>query len=318
MEKTIEYRNVHGNRKYKDSLFRMVFQKKTDLLELYNAVNGTNYNNPDDLEINTLENVLYITMKNDTSFMIGCTINLYEHQSSYNPNMPFRGLIYFSQLYNKYAEQRKLNLFSTALQKIPTPQYIVFYNGLKSEPDCRILKLSDAFETDGGCLECEATMLNINYGRNLELMEKCKRLEEYAIFIAAVRNYTIGEKMSLNEAITQAIDECIEKGILVDVLTEQRAEVFMYILESFDKELYERDLRDNIRAEVKEEVRAEVKEEVKAEVKEELREEVKTECVREKLKSQIKIKLSRGKSVEEIADALEEAVETIQSLIKEI
>ena len=100
MKETIKYQDIRGNRKYKDSLFRMVFQKKSDLLELYNAINGTEYTNPDELEINTLENVLYITKKNDVSFIIDCTMNLYEHQSSYNPNMPLRGLVYFSKQYN--------------------------------------------------------------------------------------------------------------------------------------------------------------------------------------------------------------------------
>ena len=243
MKETIEYQNIHGNRKHKDSLFRKVFRKKKDLLDLYNAINGTNYENEDELEINTLDNVLYMSVKNDISCIVGCTINLYEHQSSYNPNMPLRGLIYFAQLYNIYTEKRKLNLFSSTLQKIPTPQFVVFYNGLKKEPDRKVLKLSDAFMNSGGCLECSAIMLNINYGNNRELMEKCRRLEEYAIFIETVRNYAADERLDLGEAITRAIEDCIKKEILSDILTEERAEVFMYILESFDKELYERDLK---------------------------------------------------------------------------
>lgn len=258
MNETIEYQNIHGNRKHKDSLFRKVFRKKKDLLALYNALNGTNYENEDDLEINTLDNALYMSVKNDVSCIVGCTMNLYEHQSSYNPNMPLRGLIYFAQLYNRYTEKRKLNLFSSTLQMIPTPQYIVFYNGLKNEPDRQVLKLSDAFQTDGGCLECEAIMLNINYGQNRELMEKCRRLEEYAIFIATVRKYAADEKLSLGDAITIAIDECIEKGVLLDILTEERAEVYMYILESFDKELYEKDLKENAIAEGRAEGRQEM------------------------------------------------------------
>ena len=243
MKETIEYQNIHGNRKHKDSLFRKVFRKKKDLLDLYNAINGTNYENEDELEINTLDNVLYMSVKNDISCIVGCTINLYEHQSSYNPNMPLRGLIYFAQLYNIYTEKRKLNLFSSTLQKIPTPQFVVFYNGLKKEPDRKVLKLSDAFMNSGGCLECSAIMLNINYGSNRELMEKCRRLKEYAIFIEMVRKYATDESLDLGVAITLAIDECIKREILSDILTEERAEVFMYILESFDKELYERDLK---------------------------------------------------------------------------
>ena len=125
MNETIEYQNIHGNRKYKDSLFRKVFRKKKDLLALYNAINGTSHENEDDLEINTLDNALYMSVKNDVSCIIGCTMNLYEHQSSYNPNMPLRSLIYFAQQYNIYTEKRKLNLFSSTLQKIPAPRYSI-------------------------------------------------------------------------------------------------------------------------------------------------------------------------------------------------
>ena len=258
-----ENQDIRGNRNHKDALFRMVFSKKEDLLDLYNAVRGTAYQNAEDLEVNTLENVLYMAMKNDISFMIDCTMNLYEHQSSYNPNMPLRGLMYFVQLYSKYADQRKLNLYSTTIQKIPTPQFVVFYNGMKEEPDRQILKLSDAFQAEGGCIECEATMLNINLGRNMELMEKCRRLEEYATFVSTVRKYTQAGELDLGEAIRQAMDECIEKGILSDILTNQRAEV-----------------KDEVRAEVKDEVRAEVKDEVRAEVKDEIRAEVRAEAQR--------------------------------------
>ena len=305
-----ENQNIRGNRKHKDALFRMVFSKKEDLLDLYNAVRGTNYQNVEDLEVNTLENVLYMTMKNDISFMIDCTMNLYEHQSSYNPNMPLRGMMYFAQLYTKYADQRKLNLYSSTLQKIPTPQFVVFYNGMKEEPDRQVLRLSDAFQTEGGCLECEATMLNINLGRNKELMEKCRRLEEYAIFVSTVRKYMKTDNLELGEAIRQAMEECIERGILSDILTDQQAEVFAVLLETFDKELYERDLRENIRAEVKEEVRAEVKAEVK--------EEVRAEAKKEKMLELIRRKLAKGKSIEEIADALEEDTETVKELVKEL
>lgn len=326
MNETIEYQNIHGNRKHKDELFRMVFSKKEDLLDLYNAINETNYKNVDDLEVNTLENVLYMTMKNDVSFMIECTMNLYEHQSSYNPNMPLRGMIYFARLYNKYVDQRKLNLYSSTLQKIPTPRFIVFYNGFKEEPDRKILKLSEAFLMKKGCLECEATMLNINRGRNRILMERCRRLEEYSIFIDTVREHSFRDCISLEEAITLAIDECIEKGILPDVLKKQRAEVFAVILETFDKELYERDLKEQLRREAREEaiaearaeVRAEVQAEVRAEVQEEVRAEGLAEGREEKLKEQIMKKLQKGKSIEEIADALEEDIAKIREMIKKI
>ena len=306
MNETIEYRNILGNKKYKDSLFCRTFHKKKDLLDLYNALNGTNYTDLDDLEINTLDNALYLTVKNDVSCIIGCTMNLYEHQSTYNPNMPLRGMVYFAQLYNKYVEMRKLNLFSSTLQKIPTPQYVVFYNGLKEEPDRQVLKLSEAFQTQGGCLECEVTMLNINYGRNRALMEKCRRLEEYAIFVEKVRMYALDKKMTLTAAITRAIDECIEEDILSDILTEQRAEVTMYILESFDKEIYERDLK------------AEAEAEGRAEGHAAGRAEGMKSGARLKLRELVQRKLAKGKTVEEIAEWLEEDIELIEELKNEL
>ena len=130
MNQTTEYLEFpKENREHKSTLFCKVFEDKKYLLELYNGVNQTNYQNIDDLEVNTLENVVYITMKNDLSFLIDCNMNLYEHQSSINPNMPLRGLLYLAQLYNKYIAKHNLNMFSSSAQKIPVPQYVVFYNG---------------------------------------------------------------------------------------------------------------------------------------------------------------------------------------------
>ena len=130
MKETIEYQNIHENRKYKDTLFRMVFKEKQHLLDLYNAVNGTVYENPEELEINTLENVLYISMKNDVSFMIDGMINLYEHQSTKNANMPLRGVLYFARLLEEYILENDLDIFSSKLQQIPTPKYIIFSLGI--------------------------------------------------------------------------------------------------------------------------------------------------------------------------------------------
>ena len=120
-------RKFHVRRKYKDRLFQKVFEDKKDLLELYNAVNETNYTNPDELEITTLEDVIYLSMKNDLSFIIGSTLNLYEHQSTYNPNIPIRSLIYFARLYEAYINKNGYNVYGHKLIKLPTPQFIVFY-----------------------------------------------------------------------------------------------------------------------------------------------------------------------------------------------
>ncbi len=129
---------VLQNREYKDRLFKAIFGRNTEeskrwRLELYNALNGTSYTDPDALEVNTIENVIYITMRNDISFLLDSEMNLYEQQSTRNPNMPLRGLMYFAQLYQIYLTERDKSLLSSKLVKIPTPKFIVFYNGSENE-----------------------------------------------------------------------------------------------------------------------------------------------------------------------------------------
>ena len=94
--------NHHVNSKYKDTLFRMIFRDKKNLLSLYNALNKTSYTNPDDMKITTLEDVIYVGMKNDVSFLFSSIMNLFEHQSTFNPNMPVRGLLYLARIYQNY------------------------------------------------------------------------------------------------------------------------------------------------------------------------------------------------------------------------
>lgn len=166
------WRRLKPRRKYKDKLFQRVFSDKKDLLDLYNAVNQTSYTNPDDLEITTLEDVIYLSMKNDLSFIISSTLNLYEHQSTFNPNMPIRGLLYFARLYEAYIKEHSLDVYGRQRISLPAPQFIVFYNGREKQPDELILKLSDCFTPNvpasnhTSVLECQAQMFNINYGHN--------------------------------------------------------------------------------------------------------------------------------------------------------
>lgn len=236
-----------ADREYKDRLFRFVFQEKRDLLELYNAVNGTSYQNPEELIVNTLEDVVYIGMKNDISFLIGGTVNLYEHQSSRCPNMPLRGLLYFARIYDNYVEQHKLDVYSSVLQRLPVPRHLIFYNGTENEPDKREMSLQDAFITgsksEEPCLECKATLLNINYGHNRELMKKCRKLEEYAIFGGKVRE-KLAQGMDRNTAVHAAVEESIHLGVLKDILIKNRNEVVDMILTTFDQELHDKTERE--------------------------------------------------------------------------
>ena len=223
--------------------FQRVFRDKEYLLELYNAINRTNYSNSDDLEITTLEDVIFMSMKNDKSFIISSTMNLYEHQSTANPNMPIRGLLYFAQLYDEYIKLHDLDVYGRKLVKLPTPQYIVFYNGKEEMPDDQTLLLTDAFECDSEvedmepALECRARVLNVNDGHNAELMNKCKRLMHYSQFIARI-NQNIDAGMLLQHAIDEAISYCLENDILTDVLIRNRSEVRHMLLTEFNEKKF--------------------------------------------------------------------------------
>lgn len=229
------------NTKYKDRLFRLIFQEKKELLELYNAVNESHYTNPDDLEIRTIEDVVYMGMRNDLSFIIGDEMNLYEHQSTFSPNIPLRGLFYFSSVYKAYIEPMKHKLYSESKLQIPFPQYIIFYNGIEEKPERQELKLSMLFVGNGKgktpALECTALVLNVNYGKNKELMERCRTLKEYAQFVAIVRR-NLAESIDHQEAVERAVDECIRKDILANVLRKNRSEIVDSILTEWDENEY--------------------------------------------------------------------------------
>ena len=219
----------------------MLFSDRKNLLSLYNAVNQRDYKNPEDLEIITLENAIYMGMKNDLAFIIDTNLYLYEHQSTYNPNMPLRDLFYICSEYQKLVDKK--SLFSSTLQKIPAPNFIEFYNGSTVISDCTELRLSSAFEhlTGEPKLELIVTVLNVNEGHNADLMQHCSMLKEYAQYVARVRHYA--SDMPLNEAVKHAVDECIREGILAEFLTRNRNEVISMSIFEYDKELEEKKLR---------------------------------------------------------------------------
>lgn len=220
------------NREYKSTVFCMIYRDKRKLLELYNAMNHSNYTDSEALEIVTLENAIYMSMKNDLAFIIDMHLYLYEHQSTYNPNMPLRDLLYVANEYQKLVHDA--SIYASTLVKIPAPRFVVFYNGKEKRPEQEVLKLSDAYHTDelDPELELKVTVLNINSGNNKELMESCRTLREYMQYVNCVRYYTDERGMNLSEAVEYAVNECIEKGIMADFLRENKAEaVSMSIFE---------------------------------------------------------------------------------------
>lgn len=246
---------IRVSRNIKDRVFRLLFEKDREaLLELYNALNGTNYHDASELRIVTLEGVVYMVMKNDLAFIVAGTLNLYEHQSTLNPNMPVRFLIYLAGEYQKLVEEAKESIYGTKLITLPTPQCVVFYNGDKDIPEEQTLRLSDAFEIrkDDAGVELTVRMLNINYGHNKELLEKCRVLSEYAEFVDICKQF-IAKGGNRHKALSAAIDYCIEHDILSEFLKNNRAEVVGMLLEKFDIKKYENSLREEGKEEGKEE-----------------------------------------------------------------
>ncbi len=229
------------NRNYKSSMFCMLWENKEDLLSLYNAVNGTHYTNADDLVVNTLRNAIYMGMKNDMSFIFDMSLNLYEHQSTANPNMPLRNLFYVAQVLQGMVKDD--NLYGTSLVMIPTPKFVVFYNGTARQPERQTLRLSDSFtkKHDSVNLELVVEIININSGNNEELMRNCKLLREYVLYIEKVRYYAYN--LPIDQAVSRAVDDCISEGILADFLLQNKAEAIAMSIFEYDQEAHMKHVR---------------------------------------------------------------------------
>lgn len=245
------YMNNRINHLYKDRLFKVIFgspENKHNALSLYNALNGTDYKNPQDLTVYTIENAVYMGMNNDFSFILDGSLSLYEQQSTFNPNMPLRGLFYLSKQYEKYVEDNRLLLYSSSRKMIPTPNYVVFYNGNTELPDKSILKLSDSFtrKSDNDyvpAIEVRALVLNINAGKNGELLELCRPLMDYANFINHVK-INIQNGMINEDAVENAVDYAIKENYLDGWFKAHRAEAIGMILTEYDEKQVMQQLAD--------------------------------------------------------------------------
>lgn len=270
----------------------MLFEDRDNLLELYNAMSGKHYTDPELLEINTLENAIYMSIKNDISFLIDGRLSLYEHQSTYSPNLPLRFLFYISHLYSRMTKDS--NLYGTKGVKIPAPEFIIFYNGRDEMPERQILKLSDMYSiTDRKTrLELEAVMLNISGEYNQKLKAACRTLREYAIYTDKIRQYA--DEMELDDAVEYTIRECIAEGVLKDFLEKHRAEAKEMSIFEYDQEKHMRQEREAAW------------------------EDGHMAGIEDSLKKLIQIKLRKGHSSARIADELEESEERIRELIDKL
>ena len=277
------------NKKYKDTVFRLLFGKdKNELLKLYNAVNGSSYTNADDLTINTLEDALYVSMRNDVSFVFQDELGLYEHQSTLNPNLPLRDLFYVSDLLQEMTAER--NIYGSRRITIPAPRFYVFYNGEEDPGQITEYRLSDMFEKNEETPELEliVKVININEGQNNKVLNNCTTLQEYAKFIAMIRENQ--KTMSINKAVTKAVNDCIEQEILKDFLLKHKAQVIKMSIYEYDENKQRRFDREEGRKEGRE------------------------EGGNIKLITLIQKKVIKGRTLDAIADELESTEEEIKPL----
>ena len=296
---------IRVNSKHKDRLFKKIFETKEDLLSLYNAINNSDYQNTDDLLIYTMDDYIYMGMKNDLAFLIDMTINVFEHQSTYNPNMPLRGFFYMSSVLQKYVALNHLDIYSSKRIPLPLPQYYVFYNGTREMPDETTLYLTDSMSDSNAAQKSSAQfaahMININAGHSNGIMKKCPRLYEYSLFIAEIRQ-NLKEHLALKEAIEKAVDLCISKGILSDILLGNKAEVTEMILEEYDENLHISNEKEISYQEGLEEGRKEEQKHTQAALQ----------------RANVFSLALQGKSDTEIADCLNLSLETVQDILAEV
>ena len=242
---------VEGRAQYKDRLFSFLFgseENKAWTLSLYNAVNGSDYDDPSAIEITTIKEVMYLGMHNDVSFLIANEMALYEQQSTYNPNMPLRMLQYAGNLYEKHIKQNKLNKYGNALLKLPVPKLVVFYNGRTEQPEEAVLKLADSFPSGADAdISVKVRLLNVNVGKNEKLLKACRPLGEYSWLVDEVRAGAMGNYGNLASVIDGAISAMPSDFLIKPFLEAHRAEVNGMLLTEYDEaeqmELFKRDAR---------------------------------------------------------------------------
>ena len=295
------------NREYKSDVFSMLMENKSYALEVYNALNHSDYRNPEEVEIIRLERGISLSIRNDASFLIDMNMSFYEHQSTYNPNMPLRSAIYYVNALEDWLRRKNLDLFSRKRIQIPTPHFVVFYNGTEKRPEYEEMRLSEAFchKTDEPGIEVRCRVYNINPDNNRPLKERSAVLEGYTYFVEKVRTYQKGN-MSLEEAVDRAIEDCIENHVLEDFVRDRKDEVkkmthLDYTWEKREQMIRKEEFEDGMEQGIAQGIERGIEQGV-----EQGRFQILIELVCSKLK--------KGKTPEEIADALEEPVENIQKI----
>jgi len=242
-----------ANREFKATLFSELFSDPDNLRELYNALSDTNYGKETPIVINTLENVFFNDLKNDVSFTIDDKyVVLLEHQSTINANMPLRCLMYIARVYEKLTEERAI--YQERMLEIPTPEFIVLYNGTKPFPPEKILRLSEAYKVkdeihkSSGNLDFTIRVVNINPGCNDDLLQKSEALNGYTIFVERVRR-SRDSGINLRDAITEAINWGMTQSTIKTFLKAHGLEASSMLMTEFNidiaKEVWQEEARED-------------------------------------------------------------------------
>ena len=303
------HRRNHPNRQYKDSVFVDLFTYYEDyIVSLYNALSGEKLPENAQVENLNLKNALYTNIRNDVSFLIdNIILVLIEHQSTINKNMPLRLLLYVAEIYKNILDEKIR--YSREQQYIPTPIFYVLYNGKEEYPEESILHLSDAFKFKGKevQLQLDVKVININNGKNEELMKACNILKEYAIFVEEVRKYVEKEG---EEGFANAIKYCIEHNILKEYLAERFKVVENMLTAEYN---YEMDIAVQRSEEYK---LAYAKGVARGEARGEARGRTMGEIIKQKAIA-LKLLAMKNLSIEQVSEATELPIEEIKSLIHE-
>ena len=229
--------NLKLNREYKDALFKFIFgneSRKEYTLSLFNALNGTCYDDPSEVKLVTLEDVLFISIKNDVAFILSDTLNLYEQQSTWNPNMPLRLLSYLTKEYEKYVNENDLTLYSTKLIHLPTPKCVCFYNGKDKHGAIEILRLSDMFKGNGN-VELEVTVYNLN--EEQPSLKGCSALMEYSYFVNEMAKNR-KKYATLELAMDVTLKEMSKEYSIYELLMKERGAVMSILETEYNEKAY--------------------------------------------------------------------------------
>lgn len=251
-------------KEHKDRFFKFLFgneEYKEYTLELYNALNGSNYSDPEMIKFNTLDDAIFIHMKNDNSFVIGNVMNLWEQQSSWNPNMALRELIYFVDLLKNSIKLCDPNaLHKQKAYKIPMPKFYVFYNGEKKEPLEKWLYLDDLFLRDTDIAKnaepdiwMRVKMINVNYSTSVEsIVTKCRPLMEYSVLMQSIRARR--KEIGTSEAVKSVLSNVPDSFVIKNAVKKGYERLIDMLITEFDEEKFINDLKEEGREEMKREI----------------------------------------------------------------